>query len=138
MEARDIASYELLVGFVERAKELTPNSEDLIRNNNLNLSNYESEFDRTNMWIFKPIQASFRLYKHQLKVDSDVSMAVWRVLRPLSHIFLDSIEQMEDRELINDDLVKFIQQKAYFLQSYEVDDNNTVIIRLIQKAYDLF
>jgi len=41
MEARDTASYELLVGFVERAKELTPNSEDLIRNPNLNLSHYE-------------------------------------------------------------------------------------------------
>lgn len=38
MEARDTASYELLVGFVERAKELTSNSEDLIRNPNLNLS----------------------------------------------------------------------------------------------------
>jgi len=41
MEARDIASYELLVGFIERSKELTPGSEDLIRNPNLNLSHYE-------------------------------------------------------------------------------------------------
>lgn len=104
----------------------------------MNLSHYEYEFNHTRMWIFKPIQASFRLYKHQLQVDPDTSMAVWRVLRPLSHIFLDYMEQMEDEKFINDDLVKFIQQKAWSLQSYEPDDNNLVIIRLMQKAYDLF
>jgi len=83
------------------------------------------------MLVFKPIQASFRLYKFQKLHDPDTSMAVWRVLRPLSHIFQDYIAELEDKNLINDDLVKFIQQKSWFLQSYEADDNNTEVIRLM-------
>ena len=65
-------------------------------------------------------------------------MAAWRALRPLSHIFLDAIEQLEDHDLLNDDLVKFIQLKAWSLQSYEPEDKNPVIMHLMQKAYDLF
>jgi hypothetical protein len=91
------------------------------------------------MLIFKPIQASFRLYKFQKLHDPNESMAVWRVLRPLSHIFLDYIEELEkNRDLINDDLIKFIQQKSWSLQAYEADDNNAEVMRLMQKAYDLF
>jgi len=87
----------------------------LIRNPALNLSHYEYEFNHTRDWIFKPISSSFRLYKFQLKHDKDVSMAAWRVLRPLSHIFLDYIEILEDEGDINDDLVRFIQQKSWSL-----------------------
>lgn len=66
MDARDNASYRFLLGFVEKAKDLSKNKEELEANQHLNMSQYEFSFNKTRGFIFKPIQAMFRLYTWQL------------------------------------------------------------------------
>jgi len=55
MDSRDNASYRFLLGFVEKAKDLSKKKEELDKNEHLNMSKYEFSFNKTYGFIFKPI-----------------------------------------------------------------------------------
>jgi hypothetical protein len=55
MDARDNASYRFLLGFVEKAKDLSKNNDELDQDPKLNMTPYEFSFNKTYGFIFKPI-----------------------------------------------------------------------------------
>jgi hypothetical protein len=46
-------------------------------------------------------------------VPFDQSFAIWRVLRPLSHVFIDAPERMIKYGKISVEVMKFIMQKGW-------------------------
>ena len=62
------------------------------------------------------------------------ALRIWRVLRPISHIFTDNIVIMYELEKISSDLKNYIEQKGWSLSLADIDVVDERVDRLMQLA----
>ena len=98
----------------------------------------ETKFKEMNEYLQKPLESILNLYYYQKKYDPTMSdaMAVWRVLRPLSSIFTNNLEQMyKEGGHLSVEQMKYLRQNGWPLSQVQMD---TVAPNVYQSFTELF
>ena len=99
MEDEDVATFEFLYGFVEKAIDLSDDRLELRHDRRMNITHYLNKFEGTKSLAFETLRRLMDGYEVTVRRqglfphEDDISFAVWRVLRPMTHIFTNSIDK---------------------------------------------
>ena len=114
--------------------------DELVRSPEMNMDNYELQFENTKHLIFKPLQRIISNQKFQRSFDPNMvdSLRLWRVLRPISHIFIEEIDKLYDQERISLDLKNYIEQKGWSISQVSFDEADIRVVKLFDNAEPIF
>ena len=97
MDFKDVASYEFMLGFIDRSIDLSENPEELRESDDLDLSQFELNWAGSGMWVYERLETDMFLYEagqrkkyhahsYQEK-DLGEDFSIWRALHPMTHQF---------------------------------------------------
>ena len=105
----------------------------------MKLEPFELEFNDVSDYIYKPIQSILTMYQMQKRYERmSEALQVWRVLRPLSHVFIDNAENMYTLKKINAPLLNFFRQAGWPLKNQSMDSVNPRVVELFDQALPTF
>lgn len=115
----------------------------------MEIKTFEYEFKRTKEQIFEPLKRYLYLYhvehinnlrfnKHH-KTKMEESFAIWRSLKPISHIFIEGPLIMRTQYgCLSVELQHYMELKGWSLQQYKMTTQNANVTLLFKELYHLY
>ena len=115
MDGQDLASFKFIKGFLYRSLKLDDKLDEIVKDPTMDITKYELQFYGTSQYIFRPLQTIITMQKFQRKFDPTMKdeLRLWRVLRPISHIFIEEIEKLFETERISMEMRNYIEMKGW-------------------------
>ena len=111
MDIGDMASFEFFHGFIDKAIALSDNSEELLEDKALDFSRNELRFTDVSPYVYEAILQDMTLYEAQARrmmhrgsmpeMDHPANFAIWRAIRPMSHVFSTGPNELYKNGKIN-------------------------------------